>query len=279
VSSVGYAGLKDRRAVTTQWFTVHLVNRPDPDWQGIDAPGVEVLEVHRHRRKLRRGVLRGNRFLIRVRGLRGDGGLLEERLARVARLGVPNYFGGQRFGNRDGNLAAADALFGGRARRAGRHLRGLWVSAARSQLFNELLAVRVRRGDWDQGLPGDRMLLDGSRSHFPAEVVDAALRQRLCAFDVHPSGPLWGAGEPLVTGEPAALESAVAGRFPAWVRGLAGAGLRQERRALRLVPAGVAREVTGDRLELAFDLPAGAYATAVLREVVDWAGEEAEGGA
>lgn len=275
-SAIGFAGLKDRRAVTSQWFSVHLPGRPDPDWGAFAVPGVEILAAHRHRRKLQRGALRGNCFVIRVRGLAGDRDALRERLERVRGRGVPNYFGHQRFGREDGNLRAAGALFAGEIRRVDRHRRGLWLSAARSQLFNEVLALRVARGDWDQALAGDRLQLRGSGSHFAAPVVDQGLRERVLAFDVDPTGPLWGSGADLVSGEVAELEAAVAARLPQWVAGLAAAGLRQERRPLRLSPRELDLVSTDpDGIELRFALPAGAYATSVLRELVDWTEPEA----
>lgn len=268
LSAVGYAGLKDRHAVTTQWFSVHTGLDRDPDWSSLDAPGVEVLDCRRHRRKLRRGALTGNRFHIRVAASSADPEALTERLGVIGRRGVPNYFGPQRFGNREGNLYAAHALFTGRAPRVKRHLRGLWLSAARSQLFNEVLARRVARGDWDRPLPGDRMQLAGSHASFLAQAVDDLLEERCRAFDIHPSGPLWGAGEALTAGQAEALESEVAAAFALWARGLAAAGLDQERRPLRLAVAALETKIEDDALEIAFELPAGGYATAVLRELV-----------
>jgi len=270
VSKVGYAGLKDKYAVTSQWFTLYAGVHLDPDWSTLDAEGVEILEVHRHGRKLRRGGLRGNRFRIRIRDLKGEMDLLDEWLDQVRRLGVPNYFGVQRFGNREGNLYAATALFAGEAKRVPRHKRGLWLSAARSQLFNQVLAMRVERGDWDRPLDGERMQLDRSRASFLAEPIDEELTERCRVFDVHPSGPLWGAGEKLTRGDVAALEQRALEGFPLWTAGLADAGLRQERRPLRLCVAAMDGVVAEDRLEIRFELPAGAYATAALRELVDW---------
>jgi tRNA pseudouridine13 synthase len=270
VSAVGYAGLKDRNAVASQWFSVHLGLRREADWEALQVPEIRLLGAYRHRRKLRRGALRGNRFLVRIRDLTGPHDLLMERLALIHERGVPNYFGGQRFGNDDGNLRGAQALFCGQAKRGGRHLRGLWLSAARSQLFNEVLAVRVERRAWDRPMMGDRMQLAGSRSHFLVEATDAALDERLRRFDIHPTGPLWGRGEMLTNGEAAELERGLAERFPGWVAGLAAAGMRQERRPLRLRPTALDVRRERDQLAVAFELPAGAYATAVLRELVDW---------
>ncbi|MGB5835391.1 MAG: tRNA pseudouridine(13) synthase TruD [Thiohalocapsa sp.] len=296
--AVGYAGLKDRHAVTTQWFSVHLGPRPEPSWDVLRADGIEVLESHRHQRKLRRGVLVGNRFELRLRDVRGDPDALAQRIDRLTAQGVPNYFGPQRFGRDQANLHHADTLFHAEARgstgngsgdsarneatgsrreapRVSRHMKGLWLSAARSQLFNEVLARRVQRNDWHRALPGERLQLSGSHSHFLTETVDDAIRTRVASGDAQPTGPLFGAGDPLTSGAVADLEADVAAAFPSWIAGLAAAGLRQERRPLVLVPEGLAMErptsdLASDQLLLRFVLPAGSYATTLLRELADW---------
>lgn len=268
-AAVGYAGLKDRHALATQWFSVHTPRR-QPDWGAFQAEGVEILESHRHRRKLRRGALQCNRFAVRIRDLTADSGAFERRWSMVTELGAPNYFGPQRFGRGEGNLHAAQVLFAGKARRASRHLRGLWLSAARSQLFNEVLAERVKRGDWDQPIAGDRMQLAGSHSHFLLEAPTDDARARTRAFDLDPTGPLWGAGELDTAGDAAALERLVMQDFPEWTEGLARAGLDQERRPLRLRPVATELAIADRVVELLFTLPAGGFATAVLRELVHW---------
>jgi tRNA pseudouridine13 synthase len=286
VKAVGYAGMKDRRAVTTQWFSVHIGPRPIPDWTPLEDDGIEVLECHRHRRKLRRGALAANRFILRLRGVQGDPDALARRVDLIARHGVPNYFGPQRFGRDEGNLFRADALFGDnqagdstsgarrnrrRAWHRDRHLLGLWLSAARSQLFNEVLALRVVRGDWQTALPGERLQLLGSHSHFLAEQIDDELRARVDSGDVQPTGPLFGDGSSLTTAEVAAIEAGVAAAFPRWIAGLAAADLRQERRPLRVLPEDLIMERTEPgQAVLRFSLPAGSYATAVLRELAHW---------
>lgn len=265
---VGYAGLKDRFAVTTQWFTVHLPGQA-VDWSGFSADGIEILEQHRHLKKLRRGVLERNRFELRIRELDGDRDALETLLNRLTNDAVPNYFGSQRFGNGDSNLHNVDALFRGQGRRVKRHLRGLWISAARSQLFNEVLALRIEDGTWGRAVPGESLQLAGSRSRFLSEEPDAEIARRVAAFDVEPTGPLFGTGEALTAGPLAELERGVAERFGHWIDGLAREGLRQERRALRLRPEGLEWDFKGeDALVLRFALPSGAYATSVMRELV-----------
>ncbi|MFP4245890.1 MAG: tRNA pseudouridine(13) synthase TruD [Halochromatium sp.] len=268
VKAVGYAGLKDRHAVTTQWFSVHLGKLPEPRWRLLAEEGIEVLEQHRHRRKLKRGSLSGNRFQIRLREVAGDRDAAAARIATLTARGAPNYFGPQRFGRGEGNLFRAQALFAGAAPRASRQQQGLWLSAVRSQLFNEVLARRIERDDWATALVGDRLQLRGSQSHFLVETLDERLLERVRSGDAMPTGPLFGEGEPLTEAAVRALEEQVAADSPDWVAGLAAAGLKQERRALRLDIEGLELEpVAETELDLRFQLPAGSYATTLIREL------------
>ncbi len=268
---VGYAGLKDRNAVTTQWFSVALAGRPEPDWRALEREGgVTVLEATRHRRKLRRGALRGNRFRLVVESLEGDLRALEARLEQIAAEGVPNYFGEQRFG-RD-NLARAEALFRGELKVRDRTKRGLYLSAARAALFNHLLALRVEEGSWNRGRDGDVLALRGSASHFHAENLDEALHRRIESHDLSPTGPLWGRGEPATSGEPGRLERNLGERFPLLCQGLERAGLKQERRPLRLLPEEFSWQLEPGRLTATFFLAKGSYATAVMGEALEFQG-------
>ncbi|MBK1719383.1 tRNA pseudouridine(13) synthase TruD [Thiocystis violacea] len=270
VSTVGYAGLKDRHAITEQWFSIPKPREGLPDWTPLGDQGIEVLETHPHRRKLKRGALAGNRFRIQARDCPVGVEDLETRLAAIRARGVPNYFGEQRFGHADGNLRQAHALLTGAARRVVRHQRGLWLSAARSQIFNELLAERVRRDDWDRPQPGEALQLAGSHSFFVANTIDDTLVARCGQRDLHPTGPLWGAGDPPTGPGVRALEVSIAQGFAPWLERLAGLGLEQERRALRLPVDDLVGELDGTGLRLEFSLPSGAYATAVLREIITW---------
>ncbi|MDR0182747.1 tRNA pseudouridine(13) synthase TruD [Lysobacter arvi] len=272
--AIGYAGLKDRHAVTRQRFSVHLPKKVAPDLASLEyANGEErltVLEHAWHAKKLPRGALAGNRFVLALRNVVGERAAIEQRLRAIAERGVPNYFGEQRFGRDGDNVANARAMFAGR--RVRREQRTLLMSAARSELFNRVLARRVERACWDTPLDGEVWMLDGSRSVFGPEPFDDALAQRLASFDIHPTGPLWGRGDLRSTGEAAALETEALSDEEALAlrAGLEAEGLRQERRALRLKPTALTwtwRE--DDVLELAFALPPGAYATVVLAELGD----------
>lgn len=265
--NVGYAGLKDRHAVTRQAFTVQLPGKADPDWSGFPHAEVKVLCSARHKRKLKRGALRGNRFVLVLRDVQGDRARAEAVLQAIAARGVPNYFGEQRFGREGGNVAQARAMFAGR--RVDRDKRSILLSAARSHIFNCVLAARVERGAWDQPLSGEIWSLAGSRSWFGPEPFDDTLAARLTQGDIHPSGPLWGQGEPPSTALAGELERAIAAEHSQLAEGLAAARMEQERRPLRLLPKAMCwRWLDQAALELSFELPAGAYATVVVRELV-----------
>ncbi|HEX5305576.1 MAG TPA: tRNA pseudouridine(13) synthase TruD [Dyella sp.] len=269
--NVGYAGLKDRHAVTRQTFSVQLPGRPDPDWSAFPHAEVKVLAATRHSRKLKRGALRGNRFVLTLREVQGEREQAERVLQQIAARGVPNYFGEQRFGREGGNLTQARAMFAGR--RMDRDKRSILLSAARSQIFNSVLAARVEQGSWDTALPGEIWSLAGSRSWFGPEPFDGVLAGRLAQGDIHPSGPLWGEGEPPSTEVVGALERQVAAEHADLAEGLVNARMEQERRALRLMPKDLRwRWLDDATLELAFELPAGAYATVVVRELAHVSG-------
>ena len=250
---VGYSGLKDRHAVTTQWFSVPRWHAPD--WSALDVEGVEVLDVQRHNRKLRRGAHKSNTFRI---VLRGDGveqhaEALGARLALIREQGVPNYFGEQRFGHDGGNVELADAWAGGK--RLPRHKRSIAISTIRSLLFNEQLDARVRAGTWNTLLPGDKANLDGTGSVFDVAEVNDELRARLEAMDIHPAGVL--AGENSGLGP------------DAWQTALGKARVEEGWRSFRLVVQRLEWSAEPDAVTVSFSLGRGTFATSVLREICD----------
>lgn len=274
--TVGYAGLKDRHAETSQWFSVPVNEDREPDWSALESDEVRLLGQTRHQRKLRQdGGVRANQFDIRVRQFTGDRLASESRLESIRCAGVPNYFGGQRFGIEDGNLYAAVRMLGGARERADRFHRGIYLSAARSQLFNEVLAARVVAGTWDRVLEGEVLadggglvtLLGGAGREDGVHQTEPGLRE--------PTGPMWGRGRSAARGEALEVEERALEPFASWRLGLEHVGLRQERRALRLMAQGLEWEwedvdrSAGCALCLRFSLAPGGYATAVLREVCD----------
>ena len=200
IGDVGYAGRKDRWAVCEQWFSIRMPGTRSMRAEELCDREFTALEVVRHERKIRTGALRANRFEITVRAVEGELPTLGERLGSIAVKGVPNYFGEQRFGRGASNVAAAEAMFSAQLR-VSREQRSIYLSAARALLFNRVLDARVKGSTWNQALSGERMILDGSRSSFLCEQIDTTLMERLDEWDIHPSGPLWGRGEPLTAGE------------------------------------------------------------------------------
>ncbi|MDE2234648.1 MAG: tRNA pseudouridine(13) synthase TruD [Gammaproteobacteria bacterium] len=268
---VSYAGIKDRHALAMQHFSLRLGKRPTPDFTSHQHPEFRVLGCARHRRKLRIGALKGNRFRLVLRGLSVPSNSLEPKLGLMRRLGVPNYFGPQRFGRAGANIPRTAAMFSGKDPIRDRKLRGLLLSTARSLIFNALLSKRVETQSWNIPQPGEVCMLDGSHSVFAVEHVDATLLARARDCDLHPTGPLWGAGENRTSGRVALLETEVASDHAIYAGGLERAGVQAARRALRLPLRDLTWDASApDRLMMEFFLPAGAYATAVLRELVDF---------
>lgn len=239
---LGFCGRKDRHAVTSQWFSVYRPKGDKPQWHILENDDIQLLQVARHNRKLRRGDHLGNRFVIRLRNLQcPDRPALEQTLARVFASGVPNYFGEQRFGRDAGNLHAARQLLssgGWRRRHRGQQGREMALSAARAWLFNQVLAERVRRDNWQVPLPGEPQ--------------------------PEATGPLWGRGRD----RGPALEAEVLAPWSDWCDMLEHTGMVQERRALALQPSrGRWHWPAEDCLELVFTLGRGEFATALLREL------------
>ncbi|MDM3870290.1 tRNA pseudouridine(13) synthase TruD [Porticoccus sp. W117] len=246
---VGYCGLKDRRAVTSQWFSLYLPKQ-ELDMARVHAiEGVDVLASDRHNRKLRRGDHAGNHFEIRLQAITGDRQQLQQRLEQIAEQGVPNYFGEQRFGHHGNNLREFEKRFVGQSgdaranqRRRGRRPGGdggIVLSAGRSYLFNRVLAQRVEQGNWYSTLPGEEI----------------------------PTGAMWGRGRSSAPEAVRQLEQMVVQALPGWCDALEHSGLGQERRPLQLLPDRFEWRFDGEDLLLQFSLPPGAYATAVIREL------------
>ena len=259
---VGYCGMKDRRAVTSQWFSLYLpkrVPKRELDVTMVAAiEGVELLASARHNRKLRRGEHQSNTFKIRLRNCTAQQLELEPRLSAIAESGVPNYFGEQRFGHGGNNLREFEKLFVGqrgdtraRNRQRGRNRKGgkgvanrgsdtgIYLSAGRSYLYNRILAMRVEQESWNQLLPGE----------------DAA------------TGALWGRGRNQRSEQLIALERQVAAQLPGWCDALEHSGMSQERRALVLLPEQFCWNFDGADLTLDFRLAPGCFATSILREL------------
>jgi len=254
---VGFCGLKDRHAVTSQWFSLYCPGREASDAELLSAIGERwrVLNWRRHARKLRRGEHQANGFELVLREVQGDRQAMEAALALLAERGAPNYFGLQRFGFQGGNLERAVNLDVSRLNRkkGGRHRGGgsgsknvLYFSAARSWLFNEVLAARVEAGNWFEAMAGE------PEAHGS------------------PTGPLWGDGGTTATGEQEQLERSVVAGHPEFERLFLSTRMKPERRALVTRPDNLQWQWQDDNtLRLQFTLPPGQYATTVLADVFE----------
>jgi len=264
---VGFAGLKDRRAIARQWFSVPAVKGREPA-AGTQGDGFRVLGAYPHSRKLRRGSLAANRFSLRVRDLAGDTGALAVRLGQVQTQGFPNYFGSQRFGVDGANIARVQQWLERGWLPRSRERRAFILSSGRALAFNAVLGRRVAEGSWNRLLPGEIAGLAGSASVFAVGQPDETLDRRCREGDVTPTGPMCGEGGMQPIDAAARAEIAVLAALDPLPARLAGAGLRAERRALVARPSGFLHQLGTGLLELEFELPRGAYATSLLRELV-----------
>ncbi len=267
---VNHCGLKDRNAVTRQWFSLHLPGMKSPTAEELNAEGVRVLKITRNLRKLRRGCHHGNRFTIRLRDCTFTKEAATQRWQTIMDHGVPNYFGPQRFGHDGGNIEHARRFMSGEVEVRDRALRGILISAARSFIFNDCVAKRIECGTWDVPLDGEVFGFADNRSLVLPNNLRGDEFDRVRNGTLELTAPLWGAGELLSQGQVKAFEESVAESSPEIITGLAQFNLRQERRVIRLKPE--SSELTWDTdstLVLRFELPTGTYATTLLRELAD----------
>lgn len=260
--AISYSGKKDRRAVTSQWFSIHLPGKE------LAIPelheNLEVLESTRHAKKLRRGAHKDNYFKLRLSATQNiDEAAFKEKLATIAEQGYPNYFGPQRFGHGERNIEFAARAMQSR-RRLKREDRDRVYSTLRSWDFNRYLSLRIGEQNWRQYLAGDLLMLSGSSSFFQPENWDDELSQRLETGDIHIAGLLPGKGRqqvPLSTGLDLPNEEMVAY--------LESQRVEQGVRALSVIPKDLQANICSGEIELSFALPKGAYATSLLRELIN----------
>jgi len=301
---IGVSGLKDKYAITDQWFSIRTVKDVGdtglpyaPEFHSSPAEHAHVmckgefcvLKSYRHSRKLRRGAHRHNRFLITVRDIVSKTSTtplpeaLDARLRLLQADGFANYFGPQRFGINGQNLPAAERYFANPKRRLSRSKRSLLISAARSQLFNCVCAQRVNAKNWNLPLDGEPMLLDGSHSFFVnnsgsngdmvllrsnREAVHVGDTFERCQrHDIHPTGPLWGEGATLAQGDCEEFETSILHLYASLREGLEKVGLKQQRRALRANIENLKWQwLEPTIVTLDFNLLKGVYATSFMSE-------------
>ncbi len=261
---LGYAGKKDTHAISIQWVSL-------PDSARIDVGPIdsclEVLRLSRNQRKLKIGQLTGNHFQLRLYGV--VTGNLSERLKAIGSVGVPNYFGVQRFGRSGSNLEKARRLArrdpGGSQRLHPRD--GMAASAARSAGFNAVVAERLDNDRWLDVTVGDVVSLAGRGSHFLASEADiSSVRSRIMVGELDTTAPMAGRISK-TSSEQNALETATLQTDPELFAWMTGIFRNEDRRAVRVLPKQLEAEVTENTLDLSFWLPKGSFATAVLNEL------------
>jgi tRNA pseudouridine13 synthase len=268
---IGYCGLKDRHAVTRQWFSIGLAGRDQPQWCSLEDDSLRILEQTRHARKLRRGVHRGNRFRLVLRELTGDRDTLVQRLQQVKSAGAPNYFGEQRFGIAGGNLQAGLQWLRGGGRKPRRPQRSMYLSALRGYLFNSLLDRRIQQERWQLPGVGDVCMLSGSNSLFCCEAQDDGIHERAETGDLSLGLPLWGSGEPQSSGPVWDEFCDIVRDYGEICDFLVQQKLALAWRSARLYADDFCWQFCDDgTLVLEFDLKSGCYATALLRELVNY---------
>ncbi len=263
---IGYAGMKDRHALTTQRFSIHIPKKIAPDFNSLNIDGVKLLEWQWHHRKLPRGALAGNRFTLTLRDVEGDKTAIESRLEKIRDYGLPNYFGEQRFGRERANVGMALKMFSGD--RVKREQRSIYLSAARSEIFNAALASRIENKNWLSALEGEVWMINGSHSIFGPESLNNEIKSRAEKLEIHATGPMWGKGDLRTQSTVLVIETEVANNHPELCRGLEAADMKQERRALRIQVQDLSWIwPEKDCLQCRFSLPPGAYATELLAEL------------
>ena len=264
--NMSYAGLKDRRAVTEQWFSLQMPGKTTPDFGDFQLEGIEILEVTRHNRKIRTGSLDSNYFEILLRdAMETDD--LKVRLENLSKFGFPNYFTEQRFGRDGHNLIQALRWAKGEIQVKDRKKRSFYLSAARSEVFNLVVSERLKQGVANRVLPNDIVQLSGSHSWFVADEKEDlnVLQLRLEQGDLQLTAPLIGE-----TAQPAcSLENDIVQQHQDIVNLMKQERLKPARRPLLMKPKDFNWQFEETGLRLKFYLPAGSYATALVRELVN----------
>lgn len=262
-ASISYAGLKDKYGITTQWFSLHLPGKKDPDLDILHDDNIKIIKTTRHNKKLKIGALKSNTFKIVVKNFQYDANELDEKIKKIAQSGVPNYFGPQRFGNNASNLEAAWDLLINNKKIRNKKLRGLYISAARSYLFNQFLSYRVAENLWPNPVAGDFVMLSGTQSVFQIEKVDDEILTRIKENDITLALPLWGEDKTDLRDKAKEIELAALSELTAWQKALEHFGARKTYKRATLIP----EDLSFADNTFTFTLPKGEYATTLLREI------------
>lgn len=287
---VGFSGLKDRQAITTQWFSLRIPTSKLPDKNFSianinDQEHITVLQQKWHNKKLNRGTHKFNRFIITLRDVQGDIESVDNTISNIKEFGVPNYFGNQRFGKDGNNINSALEWFkfGTINKRNIKHnkdLQSILLSTARSVIFNQILAHRVINNSWNKALTGEIYNLSGTGSIFTNK-LNIEIKNRIESLDIHPTGALWGIpSKSMPTESVDAIEKQVVSSshiLTELAEGLVNKKVKHARRPLRLLISDLSwqwiedieTQTSKNILKLDFKLPTGSFATTVLHSLVD----------
>ena len=270
--NMSYAGLKDRHAVTEQWFCLHLAGKETPDFSAFECEGVEILEVTRHNRKIRTGALEGNHFELLLRDV-VETDELKQRLNQLQEIGFPNYFTEQRFGRDGHNLTQAQRWASGEISVKDRKKRSFYLSAARSEVFNLVVSQRIADQQMQTVLLGDYLQLAGSNSFFEVKAEDLMRsQQRLDEKDVLLTAPLIGENSLEQNGNE--CEKAIVAQHKNLISLMKKERMNAARRAMLCKPQDLRWQFEPEGLRLTFFLNSGSYATGLVRELITLNEEE-----
>jgi tRNA pseudouridine13 synthase len=265
---IGHSGLKDKNAITCQWFSLDLKGQDAPLNTDLETSQIKVLQSLRHTKKLKIGSHVKNEFIINLKNIEGDRLKIEERLSLIAKFGTPNYFGEQRFGYDGSNLTKADAWMSGKFKIKSRKQRGFLYSVIRSFLFNQILSKRIEQGNWNKIIAGDVLKFDDSNSCFYADDIES-VADRFEKLEIHPTVPLWGVDGFRSQSLAKDTEDMALTDFAQMRDFLEQEGLSLARRATRQKVDNLKWDWQGDSLILKFSLVKGAFATSVLNEICE----------
>ena len=264
--NMSYAGLKDRHAVTEQWFCLHLAGKETPDFSAFECEGVEILEVTRHNRKIRTGALEGNYFELLLRDVE-ETDELKQRLNQLQAVGFPNYFTEQRFGRDGHNLTQAQRWASGEISVKDRKKRSFYLSAARSEVFNLVVSQRITDHQMQTVLLGDYLQLAGSNSFFEVKAEDLVQsQQRLDENDVLLTAPLIGENSLEQNGNE--REKAIVAQHENLISLMKKERMNTARRAMLCKPQDLRWQFEPEGLRITFFLNSGSYATGLVRELI-----------
>lgn len=256
---IGYSGRKDKQAVTRQWFSLYVPGGLSGHLPA-ESPNYKILKTDQHVTGLSSGQHAGNQFKIRLTDVNGDRDAIEERLESIKQSGFPNYFGDQRFGSKYQNLTRGRRMLAGKLRVRERNQRSLYLSACRSFLFNEVLAERIRQDSWRNILPGD--MGASPELYWP---------QTMSTYDSEMNGPLislYGDGDSVMSGETKHLEEQVYAMHQELCDGIRSSRVEWSTRPAVMFSNDLTYEWDNVDLILRFSLSKGAFATALLSEIV-----------